>query len=285
MSILQDIVLGIVQGLTEFLPISSSAHLILVPRVFGWPDQGLHFDIAANTGTLLAVVVYFRRELLILARGVFGALSPAALGAIARGDASANPQARLAWGLLLGTIPAGLAGLALHDWVASDARNATLIGVEMIVFGLVLWAADRLAARRAVAGAAPQELAREVGIGDALVVGCAQALALLPGTSRSGITMSAGIFRGLDRATAARYSFLLSVPIGVMVGAKDTWDLLRGAPLGGSVGEMLVVMAVSALTGLAVIHFLLAWLRRRSLLVFVGYRLVLGTVLLLTIGA
>lgn len=308
MTLLQAFVLGIVQGLTEFLPISSSAHLILVPKIFDWPDQGLHFDIAANTGTLLAVMVYFRRDLRAILAAMAGALGPTGIAAIWRagwtgtsfaggpppseslaadvptaaadGQAQVLRQARLGWGLLLATLPAGLAGLLIHDWVAGGARNLRLIGIELVIFALVLWAADHLATRRTKAGL-PTRPVDAMRFPDVLVIGAAQALALLPGTSRSGITMSAGVFRGLSREAAARFSFLLSVPVGILVAAKDGWDIVRGAPLAGSFGAMVVVVVVSALSGLVVIHWLLGWLRRRSLGVFVAYRLVVGVALLL----
>jgi undecaprenyl-diphosphatase len=267
-TVLQAVVLGIVQGITEFLPISSSAHLILVPWLFGWPDQGLSFDIAANTGTLLAVVVYFRHEL----RQLVGGFLRAAGKAPSEED---RRQARLAWGLVLGTLPAGAAGLALHDFVASEARNPRFVALEMIVFALVLLAADRLAKER-------RDLTA-LTVNDAVLIGCAQALALLPGTSRSGITMSAALLLGFARPAAARFSFLLSIPVGVLVAAKDGWSLLQGAPLAAGVVPMVTVVVVSALTGLAVIHWLLGWLRRRGMTVFVVYRLVLAVALLLAL--
>lgn len=264
MTALQAIVLGVVQGITEFLPISSSAHLILVPWFLGWPDQGLHFDMAANTGTLLAVMLYFWRDLLAVLRGAFAVPHP-----------DAGPSTRIAWGLVLGTLPAGVAGLLLQDFVASTARNPRLIAVELAVFALVLWWADRRAASR-------RELA-ELRLVDALAIGAAQALALLPGTSRSGITMSAALLLGFTRPAAARFSFLLSVPVGVLVAAKDAWDLARGETTGTAGATellpMLWVVLVSAATGLVVIHGLLAWLRRRRLGVFVGYRLALAAVI------
>lgn len=263
MTPIQAIVLGVVQGVTEFLPISSSAHLILVPRLLGWPDQGLAFDMAANTGTLLAVMLYFWRDLVAVVRGAFAVPT-----------ADAQPGTRLAWGLALGTIPAGLAGLALHDFVATSARDGRLIAIEMIFFALVLWWADRRAAQRR-----PLD---DLRLSDALLVGCAQALALLPGTSRSGITMTAALLLAFTRPAAARFSFLLSVPIGILVAAKDVLDFAHGEA-GAAVAWLPVtlVIAVSAVTGLAVIHGLLAWLRTRRLEVFVVYRLLLGAGLLI----
>lgn len=268
MTLLQAIVLGIVQGITEFLPISSSAHLILVPWLFGWADQGLSFDIAANTGTLLAVAVYFRRELGELVAGFVRA-------GRATATAADRAQARLAWALALGTVPAGAAGLLLHDFVATEARTPRFVALEMIFFALVLLAADRMAKER-------RDLAA-LTVNDAVLIGCAQALALLPGTSRSGITMSAALLLGFARPAAARFSFLLSIPVGLLAAAKDGWDLLGGAPLSGEVAPIATVVVVSALTGLGVIHWLLGWLRRRGMTVFVVYRLLLAAGLLLAL--
>jgi undecaprenyl-diphosphatase len=257
----QAIVLGVVQGVTEFLPISSSAHLILVPRLLGWPDQGLAFDMAANTGTLLAVMLYFWRDLVAVARGIF-----------ALPTAGSPAGTRLAWSLALGTIPAGIAGLLLHDFVASGARDGRLIAIELIVFGIVLWWADR--------GAEQRRALDDLRLSDALLVGCAQALAILPGTSRSGITISAALLLAFTRPAAARFSFLLSVPIGILVAAKDVLDFAHGEAGAVAWLPVALVVAVSAVTGLAVIHGILAWLRTRRLEIFVVYRLLLGAALL-----
>lgn len=285
MSYLQAVVLALVQGATEFLPISSSAHLVLVPRVLGWPDQGLGFDVATNTGTLVAVVAYFRREIAALAgaalrslrsglpaRGAGGAASGA--GAQARVGARAEDEgdARLAHLVLLATVPVAVAGLLLHDWVATAGREPVLIAATSIGFGLLLGWADRAGARRRELGS--------VGFGDAAVVGLAQALALVPGTSRSGITITAGLARGFTREDAARFSFLLYVPVGVLAAGKELWDFAAAGGSTGALGPVLVGFAVSALTAYLAIGALLAWVRRQSLTVFVVYRVVLGLVIL-----
>jgi undecaprenyl-diphosphatase len=273
MSYLQAVVLALVQGVTEFLPISSSAHLVLVPYLFGWPDQGLAFDVATNTGTLVAVVLYFRRELAELIGAGLRSLMPGA--GRAEADGARLPQdARLAWAVVLGTIPVGIAGLLLHDWVETAGRNPWIIAATSIGFGLLLWWADRVGSRRRELGS--------LGFGDAAVVGLAQAIALVPGTSRSGITITAGLFRGFTREEAARFSFLLYVPVGVLAAGKEAWDFFRegGAVTSTGLGPVLVGFALSAIAAYFAIGALLAWVRRASLTVFVVYRIVLGLVIL-----
>lgn len=257
----QAVFLALVQAATEFLPVSSSGHLILMPRLLGWSDQGLEFDIATNTGTLLAVLAYFRRDLGRILRGWLASFRPGGAGAC-------EPDARLGWALVWGTVPAGIVGLLAKDWIATYGRSPQLIATTAIVYGLLLGVADRFGARRLGLPA--------IGRREGLLIGCAQALALVPGTSRSGVTMTAALGLGLDRASAARFSFLLSVPIGLLVGLKQAVDFARGeiAGLDGSV--VLIGIAVSALAGYAVIAALLAWVRTRPLTVFVVYRLALG---------
>jgi undecaprenyl-diphosphatase len=258
------VLLAVVQGITEFIPVSSSAHLILVPFFLGWKDQGLHFDIATNTGTLLATLLYFRRDVGDLVTGFFTGQAKAA-----HGD---YPPRRLAIAITLATIPAGIAGLLIHDWVATQARNPLLIAATSIVYGLLLWVADRV-------GRKDRELG-EMTLAMGVVIGCAQALALVPGTSRSGITITAALLLGFARPAAARFSFLLSIPIGVLVGLKDAKDLMEERVTAAELVPMLIGAAVSAVVGYLVIAWLLAWLRRQSLTAFVVYRLLLGAVIL-----
>jgi undecaprenyl-diphosphatase len=266
MTPIQVIVLALVQAVTEFLPISSSGHLILIPRLLGWPDQGLSFDIATNTGTLIAVLAYFRRDLAEIVHGVLG--SPAVW------RPEAPPAARLGWPLAIGTVPAAVVGLLAHRWVATVGRNPTLIACDLIVYGLLLGFVDRIARQ--------QREADSITWRDALLVGGAQALALLPGTSRSGITLTALLLLGLTRPAAARFSFLLSIPIGVLAEGKDLLDHLLGPGFeAGALGSMALAVAVSAVGGYVVIAWLLAWLRRRSLGLFVVYRVAFGVALLL----
>ena len=261
MSYTQSIFLGLVQGLTEFLPVSSSGHLILVPLVFGWPDQGLAFDAVAHLGTLGALLAYFRGELAAL---VTGALSR-----------------RLALMIAVATIPAGLAGLLFGTWIEAHVRSALVIAVTTAGWGIAMWVADR----RAVAVARDGEPLERVRWGQGLAVGCAQALALIPGTSRSGITITTGLLGGLDRATAARYAFLLSIPITAAAGGLKMLQLLRQGLPPGEGGPLLVAVLAAFASGWFAVWFLVAYVRTRSLRPFVVYRLVLAAVILVAAGA
>jgi undecaprenyl-diphosphatase len=259
MTPLQAVILALVQAATEFLPVSSSGHLILIPRLLGWADQGLEFDIATNTGTLIAILVYFRADLTRIARGMVASM---------RGRDACVPEARLGWAILLGTIPAAVAGLLIKDWVATIARGWLVVAVNAVVYGTLLFLADRFGRkRRALA---------ELGRREGLAIGAAQALALVPGTSRSGATMSAALALGFTREAAARFSFLLAVPIGLLVGANQLVELARGVPLGVSGQALVIGIVVSAVAGYGVVALLLGWLRRHSLAVFAAYRLVLA---------
>ncbi len=260
MSWLQAIILGVVQGLTEFLPVSSSAHLILAPRLLGWPDQGLDADLAAHLGTFLAVAVYFRRDLSEILAGGLDAL---------RGD---RARGRLAWILIVGTLPLVVVGLLLAHWAETAARDPRIIIASSIGFGVLLAVAD-LWGRR-------QRNLHGVTTADGVWVGLAQTLAAVPGTSRSGITITAGLFRGLDRASAARFSFLLAVPAMLLVAAKHVLDVALGKVPLGELGPQALLFAVSALVGFLVIAWLLRYLQRGSLMGFVVYRIALGVVVL-----
>ena len=251
----QAVVLGIVQGLTEFLPVSSSGHLILVPKVFGWPDQGLAVDAAVHLGTLGALVAYFRRELLAL---LSGALSR-----------------RLALALVLATVPAGLAGLLFDRLIETHLRSPLVVAAATAFWALVMAVADR----RAVDPPAESEPLERVGVGRAVAVGCAQALALIPGTSRSGITITAGLLGGLDRATAARFAFLLGIPITGAAGLVKTVGLLRLGVAPGEAGPLAGAVLAAFLSGWAAVWFLVTYLRRRSLRPFVIYRLLLAALI------
>jgi undecaprenyl-diphosphatase len=264
MTPLQAAILAVVQGITEFLPISSSGHLILLPRLLGWEDQGLTFDIATHIGSLLAVLVYFRRDLVPLAAATPRLFTREAL--------RPGTDAYLLLALGIGTVPAALAGLLLSDFVAGEARNPRLIACTAIGFGLLLGLADRVARG--------DRSLRDMRFGQVLLVGTFQAMALIPGTSRSGATITAGLFTGLDRPAAARFSFLLSVPVGLLVTVKQVIDLAAGAGAGVGAVALFVGFAVSAVTSFAVIAFLLRWLQRRTLTVFVVYRVALGLLLL-----
>ena len=252
--------LAVVQGLTEFLPISSSAHLILMPHLFGWRDQGLYFDVATNTGTLIAVLVYLRKEVWRLLLAWLGSL----------GGGGLTRDARLAWAVIWGTVPVGAAGLVAAHY--SDAlRTPLIIAVASIGFGLLLWWADR---RR---HSSRDE--HDVNWRDVLVIGVAQALALIPGTSRSGITMTAGVFRGLSRKAAARFSFLLAIPVSVLAGGLDVVHLITH-PTALPWGTFAFAVAVSGVAGYACIDLFLRLIDRIGFLPFVIYRVALGLVLL-----
>jgi undecaprenyl-diphosphatase len=260
----QALVLGVVQGLTEFLPVSSSGHLILVPHVFGWPDQGLAFDAMMHVGTLAALVAYFRKELLAMASG-------------------AMPR-RIAVLLIVATVPAAMAGVLLERVIETHLRSPLLIAATTAIFGILMWLADRrakspLESGRETAGTANDPL-EAVSWPQALAVGCAQALALVPGTSRSGVTMTAGLFGGLDRATAARFSFLLGLVITAGAGAKKTFGVMRLGIPPGETGPILVGLIAAFVSGWFAVWFLVNYLKRNSLRPFVIYRLALAAVIL-----
>lgn len=262
MSLLQAVVLALVQGITEFLPISSSAHLILLPFLVGWPDQGLAFDIAVNTGTLLAVIAYFRRDLADLAKGLLG------------GDETVEglPPRHFLAALVVGTLPVALAGLLLADWVATAGRSPLLIATTSIGFGLLLGAADLLGRRRRGLPA--------LTLTDALLVGLAQALALVPGTSRSGVTMTVALALGFSRPAAARFSFLLAIPVGVLATGYDLLQVVGGDVPAAELAPMLVGLVTAAVSAYLIIGALLAWLRRQTMTPFVVYRVLLGVAIL-----
>jgi undecaprenyl-diphosphatase len=265
MDAFQAIVLGLVQGLTEFLPISSSGHLRIVPAFFGWDDPGAAFTAVIQLGTMAAVLLYFRRDLWRIAVAWLRSLRDPE----ARGDL----DARMGWYIILGTIPIGILGLVFKDPIETKFRNLELIGTTLIVFGLVMLAAEAVSRR--------DRQLREITRRDGLVIGLAQALALVPGVSRSGATISAGLLLNFDRAAAARYSFLLSVPAVVLSGLFE----LRHAGEGNlPIGATALATVLAFVTGYASIAFLLRYLARHSIAVFVGYRVVLG-VIVLTLAA
>ncbi|HHB12756.1 MAG TPA: undecaprenyl-diphosphate phosphatase [Chromatiales bacterium] len=260
MDFVQVTVLAVVQGLTEFLPISSSAHLILVPVLTGWPDQGLAFDVSVHVGTLAAVVWYFRDELWAMAEAWIRSL---------RGVPS--PDARLAWGVLLGTIPVGLAGLLFGDFIEARLRSPLVIAAATLVFGLALGWAD-WAGRR-------ERDEHQLRWTDVLWIGLAQAVALIPGTSRSGITMTAGLALGLTREGSARFSFLLSIPVIVLAGGYEALKLTT-APDAVHWGVLALGASLSGLSAYVCIALFLRLLERVGMWPFVVYRMVLGLVLL-----
>ncbi len=255
MTPLHALVLGILQGLGEFLPISSSGHLIVVPWLFGWPDSGLSFDVALHLGTLVAVAAAFWRDWVRLLAAFFRALP--------QGRVLADPDSRVLVYLALATIPGALAGLLLEKWAESAFRAPGLVAAMMVVLGVILWFADRRANR------IPGDDDRHVSLRDALVIGFAQALAIVPGTSRSGATISAALFLGHRREEAARFCFLLALPITAGAALVKVPHLFRA---GGETGPVLVGMAAAAVSGFLAIRLLLSYVRRRTYTPFVLYR-------------
>jgi undecaprenyl-diphosphatase len=258
-TILHALVLGILQGLGEFLPISSSGHLIAVPWLLGWPDSGLAFDVALHLGTLAAVASAFwrdwRRLLTAFARGILA------------GRPFADGDARLVWYLALATVPGALAGRLLEEWAETAFRAPGLVALMMALMGLVLWAADR---RARSAGDEPG-----MPLGHAILIGLAQALAIVPGTSRSGATISMALFLGHRRESAARFSFLLALPITLGAALVKVPHLLGST---ADLGPVLVGMAAAAVAGFAAIRLLLAYVRTKDYTPFVYYRFAFAAV-------
>jgi undecaprenyl-diphosphatase len=268
--VLQSIVLGIVQGLTEFLPISSTAHLRIVPAFLGWEDPGAAFTAVTQLGTMAAVLLYFRADLWRIARAwLAGLRDPARRREL---------DSRLGWYIVLGTIPIGIFGLAFKDQIENGARDLYLIGSTLIVLGLVLLAAEKVGARRR----AIEDIDRRDGV----AIGLAQAAALVPGVSRSGATISAGLALGFTREAAARYSFLLSVPAVVLSGLFELKGIVSGEEKNDTGAAALVIATTLAfVVGYASIAFLLRFLVRHSTIVFVVYRVALGALVLALVSA
>jgi undecaprenyl-diphosphatase len=265
MPIYQAVVLAIVQAFTEFLPVSSTAHLILFPWLFGWKDPGLTFDVALHAGTLVAVIIYFFRDWVqIIAQG-FGLK----LGR----DPDLRQNRGLLWLLAVASIPIGIVGYLFDKQADTVWRQPYVIGTMLIVVGVVIWAAER---RRV-----GSKSMNTIQIGDAIVVGLAQAVSVIPGTSRSGATISAGLFCNMNRETAARFSFLLSTPAIAAAVAKKAWDIHKegGIPPGMKM-PMLVGIVVSGVLGAIVIAFFLRYVRRSSLMPFVYYRIIFGIIVI-----
>ncbi|MCC5810800.1 MAG: undecaprenyl-diphosphate phosphatase [Ectothiorhodospiraceae bacterium] len=266
MSLIEIFVLSIVQGLTEFLPISSAGHLILVPLLTAWEDQGLAFDLAVHAGSLAAVVLYFRKDILLMTQDWTRSV-------ITRRQ---TDNSRLAWAVLWGTIPVGIAGLVFKDVVETTMRTpevgAIVIACSLIGFGLLLGLADwRFRGERTE---------RQMRWTDVLVIGVAQAIALIPGTSRSGITMTAALFMGLSREAAARFSFLLSIPVIVLASGLQLIELLQP---GTDVDwwAMSLGAVLSGISAYLCIHYFLVFIKRIGMQPFVAYRIILGMVLLI----
>jgi undecaprenyl-diphosphatase len=269
-SVLEAIVLGIVQGLTEFLPISSTGHLRIVPAFLGWDDPGAAFTAVTQLGTMAAVLLYFRDDLQRIAR--------AWLRSLRDRPARRELDARLGWYIVLGTIPIGIFGVLFKDQIETGARDLYLIGIALIVLGLVLLLAEKVGKR--------ERSIEQIRTKDGFAIGLAQALALIPGVSRSGATITAGLFMGLDRPAAARFSFLLSVPAVVLSGLLELGTILSDDDEDGTGLLPLVVATLMAfLSGYLAIAWLLRFLSTHSTVIFVVYRVALGVVVLALVSA
>jgi undecaprenyl-diphosphatase len=266
----QAIVMGIVQGLTEFLPVSSSGHLIIVPTLAGWNDPfitSLAFSVMLHIGTLVALLVYFRADWM--------RLIPAGLATIRDRSFEGDPDRRLAWLVAVATVPALIVGVLLNDVVEQRFREIGLVALMLVVGGGILWLAERQGSRSL--------LAIDLTFPKAVTIGAAQALALVPGISRSGISISAGLFAGLDRESAARFSFLMATPITAAAATYETIKVLSGdSGVVVDTGPLLAGMAAALVSGLIAIAVLLRFLRTRSTDIFVAYRVVLAAIVLVT---
>jgi len=265
MSEIQILVLALVQGLTEFLPISSSGHLILAPYLFGFKDQGLAFDVAVHLGTVIAVIGYFRRDITQITRAWFGSFAP---------GRAATPHSRLGWAIIIGTLPVVVAGILLKPLVEGALREPWVIALATIAFGLLLGWADLRARRRRNIDA--------LSIGDAVLIGVSQVLALIPGTSRSGITMTAALLLGFTREAAARFSFLLAIPTILASSAVFTIELLASdSPVDWAALSLAVLL--SGIAAYVAIALFLRLIERLGMWPFVVYRLLLGGLILLIV--
>jgi undecaprenyl-diphosphatase len=262
MDLIQIIVLSLLQGFTEFLPISSSAHLILPSKILGWADQGLAFDVATHIGTLAAVIIYFRRDVFAITRGWLSSGFSRQM----------DDNARLAWAIVIATIPAGLVGLMYGGWIEANLRSSEVIAYATIGFGVLLLVADHKANEH--------KSILQMTLLAAVVIGLFQALALIPGTSRSGITITAALFLGFQRDAAARFSFLISIPLILAAGLLKTKDLVEQAT---QVDWVTIGLAasISAISAYICIYFFLALINRIGMMPFVVYRLLLGAILLI----
>lgn len=270
MSTIEVILLALIQGLTEFLPISSSAHLILPSQLLGWVDQGLAFDVAVHVGSLLAVCLYFRKEIGDMLIAWYATLPPNK-----EDDAALTPEqifnGKLAWWILFATIPAGLFGLFGKDFIETYSRSILVIAATTLFFGVLLGFADVKAKQNTSL--------EKLGFKGAMIIGIAQAIAIIPGTSRSGITMTAGLMLGLTRENAARFSFLLSIPAIAMAGSYYTYKLISDS-VSVDWQAMALGSSLAFISAYACIHYFLILVSKLGMMPFVIYRVVLGIALL-----
>ena len=281
LSFLEAIILGLVQGLTEFLPISSSGHLIVIPWLFNFPSPGLEFDVALHLGTLVAVLVYFRNDFISMARAVPRALDHPLDLMKSPAENSRDKSAKLLWLIAIGSIPGAIIGLAFESTIDDffhsaehETRSVVIVAIAMMALGSLLWIAERVASHR-------RDL-DNLNSRDAIIIGCFQALAaLVPGVSRSGATITAGLFRDFKRADAARFSFLLGAPLIAGAGIKSLIDIVGSDFTNREYLIFLTGIVTAAVSGLFAIAFLLRFLQTRSTLVFVGYRFAFGIIVIL----
>jgi undecaprenyl-diphosphatase len=267
MGIVNAIILGLVQGLTEFLPVSSSGHLIFVPYLFGWADQGLTFDLVVHVGTLLAVIWYFRKRLVTTVRTAF---LPKELG---------QKERRFLYLVVLSIIPAGLIGFFLGDTIETVFRSPTVVAWNLIIWGIVLYVAERYRMKKTAQGIKPTE-SYEVNKHQVSAMAIAQAVALVPGTSRSGITMTAGMFAGLSKQAAAEFSFLMSIPVIGLSAVVKLFDLLSGGVSSAPTSILVVGFLTSFISGVFAISFLMKLISRWTFLPFTIYRVAIGILIL-----
>lgn len=261
MDLLHIITLALIQGITEFLPISSSGHLLLPTGLLGWPEQGLAFDVAVHVGTLTAVIFYFRKQLLQMSGEWFGSFR----------TGTQTQSSRLVWFLALATFPTALAGLLLDSVIESHLRTTWVVALTTVGFGLLLAFADRSSYQK-------NRQLSDLSVRIVLVIGCAQVLALIPGTSRSGITITAALLCGFNRSSAAQFSFLLAIPIIALSGAYKGYQLLGLMDVKWN--DILIGASLSALSAFLCIHYFLRFINAIGMMPFVIYRLILGTFLL-----
>lgn len=260
MDLIQVVILALIQGITEFLPISSSAHLILPKELFGWEDQGLAFDVAVHVGSLIAVLGYFRKDIFLLVTDWTQSLV----------TKEQTVNSRLGWYIIWATVPAGLAGLLFKDVVETHLRSMEVIALTTIVFGILLGVADKMVKRE-------MDLA-DMTLPLALIIGCAQAMAMIPGTSRSGITITIALLLGFQREASARFSFLLSIPIITLSGGYLTLGLLEEQYVDWF--SLVLGAGLSAISAYLCIYYFLSYINKIGMMPFVIYRLLLGAVLL-----
>lgn len=265
--IIKAIVLGIIQGTTEFIPISSTAHLRVIPALLGWKDIGAAYSAVIQMGTLIATLIYFKKDLLSLTSGF--------LEAFKNRDFFSNSESRIFILIIIGTIPISICGLLFSKFIEGEARGLYVISAALILLAVILFIAEKISIKK-------KDFA-EITIKDGMIIGLAQALALIPGSSRSGVTITAGLFQGLKRDVAARYSFLLSIPA---IGLSGLYELYkeRGTLLDENLFSLLVATVVAGVVGYLSIAFLLYYLRTRSNLIFIVYRIILGIIILILLS-